>query len=70
MSSSDTVVVIGIDAGHHDRVACEHQALDLSDRLGGATHISIHIVPEPEPHPAAPTTNAGFYRRSSVVSMR
>jgi hypothetical protein len=50
MSPSDTVVVIGIDTGHHDRAACEHQALDLADRLGAATFISIHIVTEPEPH--------------------
>jgi hypothetical protein len=53
MSWRDTVVVIGIDAGHHDRAACEHQALDVADRLGGATFISTHIVTEPEPHYAA-----------------
>jgi hypothetical protein len=53
MSPSDTVMVIGIDAGHHDRAACEHHALDLADRLGSATFISIHIVTEPEPHYAA-----------------
>jgi hypothetical protein len=53
MTWSETVVVIGIDAGHHDRAACEHQARDLADDLGGATFISTHIVTEPEPHYAA-----------------
>jgi hypothetical protein len=53
MSELESVVVIGLDADHHDRLACEHAACDLADRVGGATFISTHVVTEPEPHYAA-----------------
>lgn len=53
MTDRSTVVVVGVDAGHGDRGACEHDALTLADRLGGVTFVSTHVIAEPEPHYAA-----------------
>ena len=48
-----SLVVIGIDAGHDDRVACEHDALRLADRIRSVVYVSVHVITEPVPHYAA-----------------
>ena len=48
-----SLVVIGVDAGHDERAACEHDALQLADRISNVVYVSVHVITEPVPHYAA-----------------